>query len=219
MQQFKQILESLQDNAWLSIPIIVLIILLNYKKEVKYFVNNKIKLSKKNTLTLEDISNQLTYIKNRVDNIDKRQQKDEFLRTLNYRLKEIVNSIIDAYPQVNDNIESILLDGADKAADLFIEIKTNGYERITNEYVKRSAIQKLKSLSSNYGGSSDDEVALKIKTQVAYPAINKLLSDLQAFKKGVFNGVSDEKFAKLAKDFVRNVSNDAITIYLEENSK
>lgn len=197
---------------------------ISFRKKIKSLFNKL--MPKKNKVTreeilreLQDLSYDIDGIKNRVDDIDGRQKDDEFVNTIKYKVKQVINSIIDSYPEIDNDIESLLIDGADKAAELFIEIKRNGYDNITNQYIKRTAIQKLKTLNNNYANCIDNSLQMRIKSEIAYPAINRLLSDLQAFKKGIFNGKTDDKFLKLSLHFVTDFANKAITIYEQEYNK
>lgn len=210
----EQIIDFFKDLKTL-IPLIVSVVAVSASAFTT--LRNKSKRKRMSNDCLQELRNETAEIKEIVEKIAKQHEHEKFVNSLKIKIYDIVNSIIDNNQQELDrDFESMLIEGAGKAADMFGDIKEIGYQNIKSHVVKRIAIMNLKVIRSNY--SLDNVVQQRIKSEVAYPLLNGMISDLEAFRKGVYNGTSDQKYTEIVLNFISKLMNQAIIIYKNEKN-
>ena len=55
---------------------------------------------------------------------------------------------------------------------------------------------------------------MQLKTEIAYPLIRDLISKLNNWSTGVYNGKSRDMYARIAIDFVQNFAQRSVNLYI-----
>ena len=142
---------------------------------------------------------------------DKRQQRK--VEVLKAKIRDIGYNQIATFSPPAD-LESMILEGCEKAGELFGSILKGGVRNLDVQKLKMVAKQQLRSIRTQYTGEHgmDSDLAEAIKLKVAYPQIQALMGKLQNLQSGVYNGKTDEVFESTALDFVEHFIQSSIII-------
>lgn len=139
---------------------------------------------------------------------------------------------ITEVPGLDNSIQSLIIEGCEKAYYFFKDIREAGYQNINSEIVNKTAIQIFRTLRSGSGGNInvDSEFKEHVKKNIAMPAIFQLNIKLNKLKSGVFdgsesdvkngiyNGGSDKELINIAVWFVDEIISKSIQYLNEQKS-
>jgi ribosome-associated translation inhibitor RaiA len=121
----------------------------------------------------------------------------------------------------NKAVESMILEGCEKAADFFGDILEEGFEHIDADKLQKKARSYLRGIRSQYSGDNHltKDVVDEIKVKVAYPIVQELIYKLITLNRGQQIGNSREYFEAAAITFVEQFIDRAIVIINAHDSK